>query len=565
MDAAAICKRVEQLSDSRNVVESTWDLIEKYIAPYRGGFFRDERSEDSIEWRRPWIYDSTAVMSSQHLASSLHNGITSAVAQWFTLQFRQKKLNDNVEAKRWLDECTMKVWREIQDGNFSSEINECYQDLVNYGTCILTEEEIGDGIKWEGFVFRSIPVKEMYFECDSENNVMNLYRHMQWTLGQLVDKFGKEALPHDMQAAYESESYNPDTKFDIVFCIYRRDNKYKRGKIYNKRIAEKERPYGYKYVLKECREQIGKEGGYHEMPAFVGRWRKTNSSMWGNSPAMVALSDTMTLNRLIELGLYAAEKAIDPPTLTTQRGLIGDLDLNAGGLTVVRDLKELAPFESKARFDVQQKEIERLQGNIKECFFINQLMLPPMGGTPATATEINVRLAQLERLMGATITRIADLLDMVLKRTFYGMYRMGQMPDLPDVLKQENAELDIQYMGAMFKTQEASAMQNIERWAAMVGQLGQIHPEVLDIPDWDAMVRETARMLGVPATLEALQADIDAKRKDRDAKTQAMDAANIRGAQGDAMQAMGKGAQDMSGATAAGGQNSASPPQGNQV
>jgi len=548
MDAQTIVKRVDQLKDSRSVIENTWDMVERYIAPYRGGFFRDEKDENAVEWRRPWIYDSTAVMSAQHLASSLHNGLTSAIDQWFTLRFRNPKHNKNIEAKRWLDECTMKVWNQIQESNFSVEINESYLDLVTYGTCILTEEETNE-IKWDGIIFKSIPVKEMYFEDDSEGNVVNLYRWLQWTMVQIVDKFGVEALTEDMRDKYESESYDPDEKIDIIFCVYRRDKKWKRGKIYSKRVAMKERPYGYKFVLKDCGEQIGEEGGYHEMPAFVGRWRKTNSSMWGNSSAMIALSDTLTLNRLIELGLYAAEKAIDPPTLTTQRGLIGDLDLNAGGLTVVRDIKELVSFESKARFDVQQKEIERLQNNIKECFFINQLMLPPMGGTPATATEISVRMQQLERLMGTSITRVTkELLDPTVRRTFYFMYRQGQLPEMPESLANEGAELDIQYMGAMFKTQQASAMQNIERWAAFVGQISQINPDAMDIPDWDGIIRGAAQMLGIPASMESLDTDVEKTRGERKAKNQAMEQAMIKQQQGDAMQAVGKGTQDMGGA-----------------
>jgi len=523
MEASLIVKRLEILKSSRTIIESTWDLIERYIAVYRGGFFRDMSNEADVDWRRPWIYDSTAVMSSQNLASSLHNGLTSAIARWFTFRFRTGKMNSNVEAMRWLEECTERVWAELQESNFSSEINEDYLDLVNFGTSVLVEEEVADDGEYDGVVFRSIPIKYAYFEVDKDNAAMVFYRCVMWSIGQMVDKWGLEALPQFCREKFESTAYNPDEKFELVFCVYRRDGIWKRNKVWAKTVAPLQRPYGCKWVFTQTKEQIGEEGGYHEMPASVGRWRKTNDSIWGNSPAMIALSDTMTLNRLIELGLAATEKAIDPPTLTTQRGLIGDLDLNAGGLTMVRDIKELFPMESKARFDVQQKEIERLQGNIKDCFFINQLVLPPMGSTPATATEITVRVAQLERLMGTTITRIAkEKLDPVVMRTFLIMYRRGRLPEMPAVVKESGAMLDIQYMGAMFKTQEASGVQNIERWVGFAGQLAQVKPDVLDVVDWNEMMRTVARMLGVPATLQVPQDEVDEVQAQRQQEEQAM-------------------------------------------
>jgi hypothetical protein len=427
------------------------------------------------------------------------------------------------------------VWAEIQESNFSSEINEDYLDMVNYGTSVLTEEEVMDDGVYGGVVFKSIPIKYSYFEVDSENQVMVLYMVVMWTVGQMVDKWGFDALPDDLKEAYAGDGYDPDEKHELVFCVYRRKDIWKRGKLWSKTVAPKLRPYGSRWVRVATRQEIGEEGGYHEMPACVGRWRKTNDSVWGNSPAMVALSDTMTLNRLIELGLYATEKAIDPPTLTTQRGLIGDLDLNAGGLTVVRDIKELTQWESKARFDVQQKEIERMQMNIKECFFINQLVLPPMGSTPATATEITVRVAQLERLMGTTITRITkDKLDPVVMRTFLIMYRHGKLPEMPQIVKDSGAFLDIQYTGTLFKTQEASSVQNIERWIAYVGNLAAVKPEVLDVVDWNEAVRAPARMMGVPASMQLPQTDVDKIQEKRQAEQDAMSQAMLAEQQGKA-------------------------------
>jgi len=100
-------------------------------------------------------------------------------------------------------------------------------------------------------------------------------------------------------------------------------------------------------ILYEDATQLGDEGGYFEMPAFVPRWRKTAGSQWGYSPAMVCLSDVLTLNQLVELILIAGEKVVDPPVLGRRRGVFGDVDLRAGGYTTVADEKSITVFESK--------------------------------------------------------------------------------------------------------------------------------------------------------------------------------------------------------------------------
>ena len=53
---------------------------------------------------------------------------------------------------------------------------------------------------------------------------------------------------------------------------------------------------------------------------------------------MVCLSDIKQLNETVAMTSEARAKEIDPPMKTTQRGLIGDLDASAGGLTMVQDM-----------------------------------------------------------------------------------------------------------------------------------------------------------------------------------------------------------------------------------
>lgn len=522
----------------RYIIQDTWDTIERYIAPYRGRFFKDERAENSVQWRRPFIFDGTAIMASQNLASSLHSSLTSPSAQWFKLRFRNAQLNDDNDAVEWLEECGKRVYNALQDSNFNIEINETYQDLVNYGTSVIVEEEERQKGEHDGVRFQSVPIKHCFFETNKNGHVLNFYRLHQWTALEIFDFFEESTIPDEIVQAANDAAHDPDQKWDIVYCIYRRRDIDEDPN--SNQVAPNKRPYGSRYVLLNEAEQIGTEGGYYEMPAFIPRWRKTSDSDWGNSPAMVALADTLTLNRIIEFDLAASEKALDPPTLTTSRGLIGDLDLSAGGLTTVRDINELVPFESRARFDVTDNRIERIRMNIQEYFYIPQLLLPPMEGTPATATEISVRTQQLERIIGPTLGRLqTDLLGPTVTRTFRILYRANKLPPVPAGI--DDGAADIEYTSPLARTQEASQVAAIERWAAFILQLAQVNPNVLDVPDWDKMITDGARMLGVSASLVRDEEEIQGDRQQRQAQEQAMADAQIVEQQGNAMQAIAGG------------------------
>lgn len=540
-----IVLRQRKLEANRTTVQEIWDSIVTFIAPYRGKFFKEEDNENSQEWRQPEIYDSTAVMASQSLAANLHSRLTSPSFKWFGLRFRKEELNDDRTASEWADECADIIFNELQKSNFNIEAAEGYQDLVDFGIAFNFEEEsTNDDGNFDGLAFSSIPIKECFFEEDSKKGIYAFYRKLKRTPVQLLDKFG-DACPEWVRELAEDPDTPPDHKETVIFAVFRRAN-IKRNIPLTKKVDAKLRPFGTRWVLAKDASPLTEEGGYYDMPAFCPRWRTTSQSMWGNSPAMIALSDVISLNRLVELHIQSMEKVIDPPILTTERGLMSDMDLNPAGLTVVRDINEIAPFESRARFDVNYQEIERFRDQIREYFMLDQLMLPPMEGTPATATEISARVAQLEKIIAPTLGRIInDWLEPMINRSFNILYRNGRLPDMPEVvleMSQDGSQLEIEYVGALARALLQDQIDGIDRWLMQVGQGSQLNPDVLDIPDWDAIYKGTGRMLGVPAKFIRSNADIKQDRNARNKKAGQLQQAQLMNEAGQGAQSMAAGA-----------------------
>ncbi len=541
MEPQLIKQRYDALWAIRKTVEQDWDLIEKFIAPLRGGkFFQDQTSEHEIDWRRGRdVFDSTAILAANTLASSIHGALTSPSTRWFSMRFRDEDLNIEDTAMEWLQECAELVWYALQDSDFNLEINEAYQDLVCFGTsCIIEEAE--SEIEWKGLDFSTLPIREIYFEQDHKGQILNFYRRLQWTPLQLLEKFG-DKLP----SAIKEKAKLPgqaDQKLTVIYAIYPR--KGKENAAIDKILPAKERPYESKYVLHDTAEQLGDVGGYYEMPAFLPRWQKTSGSMWGYGAGTIAISDVMTLNTMVEQRLTAAAKVIDPPALVTERGLLSDLDLEPGGLTVVRDINGAKPYESGAKFDVSSSLIAENRANINRMFLVDRLELKE---SPAmTATEVNARYDLMQRLLGPVFGRLQhDLLNPLISRTFNILLRSGRLPDLPEILDDFSDELDIEYIGPMGRAQKTDQVQAIIQWATQMTELGQFYPETSMLVDAEMMGRELAKALNVPATIIRSAEEVNellAKKEQAELEQRQIELAM--GA-GQAAQAMGDGQQSM--------------------
>ena len=141
MDGSQIRLRFDALVSQRKTLDNTFQAIEKYVVPYRGEFFKPEQSMLEVEWRRRFIYDSTAAVACDTLASKIHTNLTSPSIRWFQLIFRNNKLNDNQQATEWLEAVQEEIWQALLESDFNMEIAETYLDLCSFGTAILFEEE----------------------------------------------------------------------------------------------------------------------------------------------------------------------------------------------------------------------------------------------------------------------------------------------------------------------------------------------------------------------------------------------------------------------------------------
>ena len=536
--------RYDASKSERTTVREIWQDIERLVTPYRGRFYKEELSEHTIEWFKRQIFDSTAVEAASTLAASIHGALTSFTSQWFSLSFQSKELNADYESQVWLEDVTKAAYKALEESDFQLEISETYMDLVGFGTSVLIQEERNEHGSFDRLDFQSIPMKHAFFTTDTESKVLYFFRRYWWKPIQICDKFGDMA-PDDMKELAKSDSDTTE-KREVVFAVYPRADY--RDINTSSKLAPEKRPYGSVYFMHSSGHQLSEEGGYYEMPAYVPKWRKTNDSMWGNSPAMLVLSDIKTLNDLVELTLSQLAKVVDPPSFVTERGLLSDLDLEPAGLSVIRSKEDYWQYQSTAKFEPGELRIERLQQSIRRAFMVDQLELKE---SPAmSATEANIRYELMQRLLGPTLGRLkSDLFDPLIERTVKILARAGQLPPMPPLVKQLKGQFDIEYTGPLAKAQRSQTAAAMEDWAMRISeiasQVGQIDPEaatqIMAVADWDKFVEELADIKGVPKSVltDTMKRKFD--QQQRKGQVENSGAAAAMQQEGEAAEALGAG------------------------
>jgi hypothetical protein len=504
-------KRYDQLKAERSTWETLWEDIALYVMPNRADFITKRPKGDTD--RADKVYDSTAIHSNEILATSLHGALTPAQSPWFTIRYRLDDLNQDDEAMEWLEECTGLMYNAIAESNFNTEINELYLDLGCFGTSAMFLEEGNKAGQFGGLRFETIHLSEVCVAENAQGKVDTVYRSFDLSARSAVTRWADAEMPKVRQAL----DVNPDKKFKFLHCVHPNTDY-----VYDKDMAlASDRPYTESYISVLDKQEVA-QGGYYDLPYFIPRWAKISGDAYGFGRGQVARSHIKVLNEAKRLELASWEKSIDPPYMAGRNAIIGDLHLESGGLTFVRDMNELRPLGNATRWDASQIKSMDLTQQIRNMFFADQLQLPERPN--ATATEIQLRYEMMQRLLAPTLGRLqSELLTPLVERIFGMMYRGMQFPMAPEsVINAQGSELDIEYVSPLARAQKMGDVEAIERWLMELKSMVDVNPQIIDNVDFDKVATLLADRQGVPAEVRRGIDEIEQVRTQRAQQQQQM-------------------------------------------
>jgi hypothetical protein len=465
------------------------------------------------------LFDGTAIHANEILASTMAGALTNRTMRWFTIKFRNPRLNDLKVAAEWADECTEDLYYALADSNFYSEIHENYLDLGAFATASLLADA---GSSPGALRFTAVNVGDYCAAEDHMRRVNTIYRKLSMSAAQIVDRWRKGKVSAEVRRV--AESSEKDKKFDVLHVVEPREG----GRQGRGQLAI-DMPYACYYFELESL-QLLEESGYQEWPIPTTRWRKAAGETYGRGPTDTALPDIKTLNKVVEEKLMAAPLSMRPPLIVPEQGVIGKVRLTPAAINVVRTAlpgggahfnPPIRPLLMGSDFKVPELLEDRLEQKIYRVYYYDLFTLPD-SGPQMTAREVTIRDERNQRALGPTVGRLEDeLFNPLIKRIFGIRFRAGMLPKPPPevvrAIQEGGGQIDIEYQGPLARAQRSGDSMAIERWASLWidAAVKMQDPTVLDVANFDEMGWVTADTSGVPSKVMRSKDEVEQIRKGR--------------------------------------------------
>ena len=498
-----LCSRFGTLKSNRVNIENHWQELAEYCLP-RKSDITVKKSKGTKRQER--VFDGTAIHATEVLAAALHGMLTGQSSRWFDVGIAYPlALREDEEVLAWLEKVADAIYYELGRSNFDTELHELYLDIVTFGTsCMFIEYEDGE------LRFSTRHIAEVFIAENKHGRIDTIFRLYKCTVRQAVQRFGLSSLSERLKKLFEK---TPDTEVELLHVVMPRRDRVEGA------LNSENMPIASLYI-DVMEKKLILEMGYQEEPAVCPRWVKAANEEYGRSPAMTALPDIKTLNRMSELMLKAAAKIVDPPILVEDESVVGDWVLAPGKLLKYRSgyskPEALAPG---ANIPLGLELEERRRNTIMKAFYTDLLQFSD--GPQMTAEEVRARLQQQLRLLGPVLGRLtAELLSPMLQRVFKLLLRNRRIPPPPRQLG--SVDFKLEYQSPLARAQRRERLDGLVQALNILMPLQQVLP-VMDNLNGDKVVKEVTTELAVSRDVLNTEAD---KKKIRSARAETQAQAN---------------------------------------
>ncbi len=490
--AKNLLKRYDRLKAQRQNWESHWQEVADYMQPRKADVTKTRSKGDK---RTELIFDGSPLQSVELLASSLHGMLTNPSTPWFSLRFKQNDIENEDEAKEWLEDATEVMYSAFNKSNFQQEIFELYHDLITFGTAAMFIEEDEEDI----LKFSTRHINEIFIAENDKGRIDTVFRKFSLSARAVLQKFG------DVSVNIVTKANNdPYEEVEIMHAVYPRSD------FDPKKQDKQNMPFESVYLDAESGDELS-VSGFREFPFVVPRYLKASHEIYGRSPAMTALPDVKMLNEMSKTTIKSAQKQVDPPLLVPDDGFMLPVRTVPGGLNFYRagTRDRIEPLNIGANTPLGLNMEEQRRNSIRNAFYVNQLMM--QSGPQMTATEVIQRNEEKMRLLGPVLGRLqSELLKPLIDRAFALILRKNLFRPAPEFLAGQ--DIEIEYVSPLAKAQKSTELSSIMRAIEILGSLSNVAP-VFDHINMDKLVRHLADIVGVPQKILKPQSEINAERQ----------------------------------------------------
>jgi len=490
-----LLRRWSSLHNERSSWITHYRDLADNLLPRSGRFYTSDRNRG--DKRHNNIYDSTGTRSVRILGAGMMAGMTSPARPWVRLATTDDDLMEFEPVRLWLDDTTKTMLAIFAKSNTYATLHNIYEELGVFGTAATVVDDNYDSVLWHN----ALTAGEYAIATDDLGNVCTLFREFDYTVSQLVKRFGLENVSMNVRHQYEMGK-SLDSWVTVVHAIEPRFDR-------NPKMRDsKNKPWASCYFEKAGDEydKLLREAGYDEFPVLAPRWHRAGGDIYGNSPGMDALGDVKQLQHQQRRKAEGIDYMTRPPVAITGEYKSQESSMLPGGAMYISgagpNVGVKQAFDVNLRLDHLLQDIQDVRERIGKTFYADLfLMLSNQDrGQPITAREVAERHEEKLLMLGPTLERLHnEMLTPLIDMTFAKMVRAGIVLSPPREM--QGMELKVEFVSTLAQAQRAVGLGSIDRLIGTVAAIAQAKPEVLDKLDGDQIVDKYADALGVDPSL----------------------------------------------------------------
>jgi hypothetical protein len=404
------------------------------------------------------IFDSTALEAIQQGASKLQENIAPIWSRWATFEpsIRVLKLLETgqfdvseEDIRRNLEEQAETIFDYINRSNFATQFYEHALDLlIGTGTLRIDEDDSDD----MPIIFNAIPQKGIAFEEGPHGNIETHWRRFKVKVKDLERKWSGFKPSQSIASKIKN---NPESEVDVS-----------EGVVY---LPKDKTYYGCLWVGKEDHISWMEDFG-SSSPWVTGRYSKVAGEVRGRGPALQALPDVKSLNKVKEFSLQKAAIDLAGMYTATDDGVTNpyNISISPGVVIPVGSNNNANPsirrLDTGANLQLTQFVMNDLQMNIKKALF-NDLRDP--SGAVRSATEVAIESRELAKRIGSAFGRLqTEVLVPIIKRVASILTRRG----LIQPIQLDGQDIDIKFTSPLARSQDSEDILNVQQAVQFVLQ-----------------------------------------------------------------------------------------------
>ena len=379
-------------TDKRPYDEMCQEIAENFY-PIRADFTAERSIGGDIAGN---LSDAFPINSRETLGNSIDSMLRQG--EWFEVGTGDEERDQRPANAIALKMATKALRRIVKDPRtmFDVATKEADHDWVAFGQPVLSWEE---SPQRTNLITRAWHPKDCAWMVDDSGKTNALHRKMNMQARNILQKFktGKWTgrLHDDIKRCAEKE---PTKKFPIVHILMPTEEIYGDDHKGMRRIR-----HGFISIyIDPTHREILNELGSKTFNYLAPRYRTLSNLPWGFSPAALnSLPDARMLQAMAIVILEQGEKAVDPPIVGSSDVFVRDINLYAGGFTMVdlqdgQDIRNaMQVVETSQGLNTGLQLKQDVRNLMAEAWLLNKLFLPSL--REMTAYETDQRMQEFRR------------------------------------------------------------------------------------------------------------------------------------------------------------------------